>query len=166
MLRPVTYVSSSPLTTALSSRQNHVCFKLCIQPNFPEAEASYKSGHSDIYFKTKTVVAHAAKCYPLCHIFRNVEPSAIFFQAFSSVIRSFTGSSSQCFETPTAVMESRDMVSVSTRASRPVFWSLGLGLESRRSRLGLGQELFVSRLCIGYCFWSFARRYSLKKRFF
>ena len=36
---------------------------------------------------------------------RNVEPSAIFFQAFSSVIRSFTGSSSPCFcfEAPTAL---------------------------------------------------------------
>ena len=33
------------------------------------------------------------------------EPSAIFFQAFNSVIRSFTGSSSQCFcfEAPTAL---------------------------------------------------------------
>jgi len=34
---------------------------------------------------------------------RNVEPSAIFFQAFSSVICSFAGSSSQCFEAPTAL---------------------------------------------------------------
>ena len=34
---------------------------------------------------------------------RNVEPSATFFQAFNSVIRSFTGSSSQCFEAPTAL---------------------------------------------------------------
>jgi len=34
---------------------------------------------------------------------RNVEPSAIFFRAFSSVIRSFTGSSSQCFEAPIAL---------------------------------------------------------------
>jgi len=34
---------------------------------------------------------------------RNVEPSDIFFQGFSSVIRSFTGSSSQCFEAPTAL---------------------------------------------------------------
>jgi len=32
---------------------------------------------------------------------RNVKPSAILFQAFSSVIRSFTGSSRQCFEAPT-----------------------------------------------------------------
>jgi len=32
----------------------------------------------------------------------NIEPSAIFFQAFNSVVRSFTGSSSQCFEAPTA----------------------------------------------------------------
>jgi len=36
---------------------------------------------------------------------RNVEPSATFFQAFNSVIRSFTSSSSQClcFEAPTAL---------------------------------------------------------------
>jgi len=29
---------------------------------YPEVEASYKNYHTDIYFKTKTVVAHAAKC--------------------------------------------------------------------------------------------------------
>jgi len=34
---------------------------------------------------------------------RNVEPSAIFFQAFNSVMRNFTGSISQCFEAPTAL---------------------------------------------------------------
>jgi len=34
---------------------------------------------------------------------RNVEPSDIFFQAFNSVIRNFTGGSSQCFEAPTAL---------------------------------------------------------------
>ena len=34
---------------------------------------------------------------------RNVEPSDIFFQAFNSVIRNFTGSCSQCFEAPTAL---------------------------------------------------------------
>jgi len=34
---------------------------------------------------------------------RNVVPSAIFFQAFNSVIRSFIDSSSQCFEAPTAL---------------------------------------------------------------
>jgi len=34
---------------------------------------------------------------------RNVEPGVIFFQAFNSVIRSFTGSSSQCFKAPTAL---------------------------------------------------------------
>ena len=39
-----------------------------------------------------------------------------------------------------AVTESRDFVSI----SRPVFWSLGL--EGLRARLGLGLELFVSRL--------------------
>jgi len=34
---------------------------------------------------------------------RNVEHSAIFFQAFNSVKRNFTGSISQCFEAPTAL---------------------------------------------------------------
>jgi len=34
---------------------------------------------------------------------RNVEPSDIFLQAFNSVIRNFTGSSSQCFEASTAL---------------------------------------------------------------
>jgi len=38
-------------------------------------------------------------------------------------------------------MESRDLVSVSNRVSRPVFWSVGL--EGLRSRLGL--EGFRSR---------------------
>jgi len=37
---------------------------------------------------------------------RNVEPSAIFFQAFTSTIRSFTGSSCQCLETPAALNSS------------------------------------------------------------
>jgi len=44
-----------------------------------------------------------------------------------------------------AVMESRDLVSVSKHVSRPVFSSLGLGLEGLRSRLGLGLEGFWSR---------------------
>jgi len=34
---------------------------------------------------------------------RNVDPSDIFLQAFNSVIRNFTSSSSQCFEAPTAL---------------------------------------------------------------
>jgi len=34
---------------------------------------------------------------------RNVEPSDIFLQAFNSVIRNFTGNSSQCFEAATAL---------------------------------------------------------------
>jgi len=60
---------------------------------YTKVEPSYKKYHIDIYFKTKTVVVHAA----------NVEPSDIFLQAFNSVIRNFTGSSSQCFEAPTAL---------------------------------------------------------------
>jgi len=34
---------------------------------------------------------------------RNVEPTAIFLEVFNSVIRNFTGCSSQCFEAPTAL---------------------------------------------------------------
>jgi len=34
---------------------------------------------------------------------RNVEPSDMFLQAFNSLMRNFTGSSSQCFEAPTAL---------------------------------------------------------------
>jgi len=34
---------------------------------------------------------------------RNVEPSAIFFQAFNSVIRNFTSSITLCFEPATAL---------------------------------------------------------------
>ena len=60
---------------------------------YTKVEPNYKNCHTNIYFKTKAVVAHAA----------NVEPSATFFQAFNSVIRNFIGSSSQCFEAPTAL---------------------------------------------------------------
>jgi len=45
------------------------------------------------YLKTKTAVAHAAKCWTQCHI----------FHAFNLVIRSFTSSSNQYFEAPTAL---------------------------------------------------------------
>jgi len=60
---------------------------------YTKVKPSYKYYHIDIYFKTKTVVAHAAKCWTQWHI----------FQAFNSAIRNFTGSSSQCFEAPTAL---------------------------------------------------------------
>jgi len=43
MLRPETDVSSSPLATALSSRQNHVCFTLCIQPNILKSKQATKT---------------------------------------------------------------------------------------------------------------------------
>ena len=56
----------------------------------------------DIYFKTKTVVVHAAKCW---------KPSDIFLQAFNSVIRNFTGSSTQCFKVPTALSLSLMLIS-------------------------------------------------------
>jgi len=40
-----------------------------------------------------------------------------------------------------AVMESRDLISISRRVPRPIFWNLGLGLD-----LGLGLEGLRSRL--------------------
>jgi len=72
MLRPRTDVSSSP------------CLRPCLQDRIMFA-ASYaysqiywswgklQNCHTNIYFKTKTVVAHGAKCWTRCHIFRNVE---------------------------------------------------------------------------------------------
>ena len=61
------------------------------------------------------------------------------------------------------------MVSVSRRVSRPVFEVSvskvsGLVLVSVSKDFGLGLELFVSRLCIGYFLSSFARRSSFEKR--
>jgi len=53
---------------------------------YPEVEESYENCHTDIYFKTQTGVAHAAKCWTQCHIF----PSIQF-------------SHTQCFEAPTAL---------------------------------------------------------------
>ena len=75
MLRPGTDVSSSPLATALSSRQNHVCFKLCIQPNILKLKQA-----------TKTVIlTYTSKQKPLLHMQRKVEPGAIFFEMLNAV---------------------------------------------------------------------------------
>jgi len=42
-------------------------------------------------------------------------------------------------------MESRDLVSILRRVSKPVFWSLGLGLECLRCSIGLGLQGFPFR---------------------
>ena len=61
---------------------------------------------------------------------------------------------------PAAVMESRDLVSV----SRTVFWSLGLeSLVSVSKHFGL--ELLVSRLCMSFFFLNFCKKELPKKRF-
>jgi len=66
-----------------------------------------------------------------------------------------------------AMMESRDLVSVWRR--RDPFFELSVskvsGLVSVSKDFGLGLELLVSRLCIGYFLWTFARRSSLKNGF-
>ena len=41
----------------------------------------------------------------------------------------------------------------------------GVSVSKASSRKDFGLELFVSRLCISYFLWTFARRSSLKKRF-
>ena len=46
---------------------------VCIPPNILKLMQATKNCHTDIYFKTKTAVAHAAKCWTQCHIFQNVE---------------------------------------------------------------------------------------------
>ena len=48
------------------------------------------------------MMTYTSKRKPLLHMQWDVEPSAIFLQAFGSVMRNFTDSSSQCFESPTA----------------------------------------------------------------
>jgi len=40
---------------------------------YTKVEPSYKNYHIDIYFKTKTVVAHAAKCWTQCEIFTSIQ---------------------------------------------------------------------------------------------
>jgi len=40
---------------------------------YPKVEPSYKNYHIDIYFKTRTVVAQAAKCWTQWHIFPSIQ---------------------------------------------------------------------------------------------
>jgi len=40
---------------------------------YPDVEASYKNCHTDIHIKTKTVVAHEAKCWTQCRIFPSIQ---------------------------------------------------------------------------------------------
>jgi len=40
---------------------------------YTTVEPSYKNYHIDIYLKTKTVVAHAAKCWTQWHILTSIQ---------------------------------------------------------------------------------------------
>jgi len=40
---------------------------------YPEVEASYKNCHTDFCFKTKPVVANAAKCWTQCQAFPSIQ---------------------------------------------------------------------------------------------
>jgi len=40
---------------------------------YTKVELSYKNCHIDMYFKTKTVVAHAARCWTQWHIFTSIQ---------------------------------------------------------------------------------------------
>jgi len=62
MLRPGTDVSLS--TWLRHCLQDRIISLLQVvhTAKYAKVEPSYKNHHIDIYFKTKTVVAHAAKC--------------------------------------------------------------------------------------------------------
>jgi len=62
MLRPGKDVSSSPWLRHCLQDRIVSLLQVMHRAKYPEVEESYKNCHSDIYFKTKTVVAHAAKC--------------------------------------------------------------------------------------------------------
>jgi len=40
---------------------------------YTKVEPSYKNYHIDIYFETKTIVAHAAKCWTQWHVFTSIQ---------------------------------------------------------------------------------------------
>jgi len=61
MLRLGTDVSLSPLATPLFQDRIISLLQVMHTAKYLEVEASYKNCHTDISFKTKTVVAHAAK---------------------------------------------------------------------------------------------------------
>jgi len=43
---------------------------------YTKVEPSYKNYHIDMYFKTKTVVAHAVKCWTQWHMFTSIQSYA------------------------------------------------------------------------------------------
>jgi len=61
-LRPGTDVSPSPWLRHCLQDRIISLLQVMHKAKYPEVEESYKNCHTDIYFKTKTVVAHAAKC--------------------------------------------------------------------------------------------------------
>jgi len=73
MLRPGTDVSPSPMATPLSSRQNHTFASSYAYTQISWIEARYRNCHTDLCFKTKTLVAHAAKHWTQCHIFPSIQ---------------------------------------------------------------------------------------------
>jgi len=58
MLRPVTDVF--PFTGGYATFFKTSLIQVMHTAKYPEVEATYKHCRTDIYFKTKTVVAHAA----------------------------------------------------------------------------------------------------------
>jgi len=73
MLRPGTDVSPSPWLRHCV--QDRIISLLQVMPTakYTKVEPSYKNCHIDIYFKTKTAVTHAAKCWTQWHIFTIIQ---------------------------------------------------------------------------------------------
>jgi len=62
MLRPGTDVFLSPWLRHCLQDRNVSLLQVIHTAKYTKVKPSYKNYHIDIYFKTKTVVAHAAKC--------------------------------------------------------------------------------------------------------
>jgi len=73
MLRPGTDVSPSPWIPHCLQDRITSLLQVMHAVKYPGVEASYKNFHTDIHFKTKTVVASAAKCWIQYHIFPSIQ---------------------------------------------------------------------------------------------
>ena len=108
MLRPGTDVSSSPwLRHCLQDRITSL-LHVMHAAKYREVEASCKNCHTNIYFKTKTVVPPAAKCWTQCHIFPSIQFS--YTQLYRWLQPMLLFRSSNCFkEQPFQTLQQHDV---------------------------------------------------------
>jgi len=75
MLRPETDVFPSPWLRHCLQDRIISLLQVMHTAKYTNVEPSCKNCHIDIYFKTKTVVAHAAKCWTQWHILTSIQCS-------------------------------------------------------------------------------------------